>query len=110
MPTAGCASDTKVQLTQNKDSSTAALLPARGPKATITAKATKCSGMPQVIRRLARMPCRASPGVTQPQIQKATSIDRLMTNKPVADSIGVQPATWVIQGPAHKVCMATRPP
>ena len=71
---------------------------------------TKLHGKPQVISVLGTMPRLVSLGVTMPQVQNVHSMVRLMANRPVAASIELQPPTCVIQGPAHKVWMATMPP
>src|SRR5574343_613568 len=110
MPTAGCANETKGLLTQKAASMKAAPPPAEGPAQTSAAMATKLSGTPHEINMSAWMPRRASAGVIQPHSQKLHSMDRLMTNRPVAESCALQPATWVIQGPAHRVWLATMPP
>ena len=103
MPTAGCASVTKELVTHSKARPTAAAEPTAGPIQTSTPITKKLSGKPQAIRRSTGIPLRAKAGVISPQSQKVTSMDKLMRNKPLAASSAVQPATWVIQGPAHKV-------
>ena len=45
-----------------------------------------------------------------PQDQKVASIAMLIQKSPVAACAAVCPATFCIQGPAHRVCMATMPP
>ena len=45
-----------------------------------------------------------------PQPQKASSMLTLIQNKPGAASKAVYPETLVSHGPAHRVCIATKPP
>ena len=81
MPTAGCASATKVQLVQNRASATG---PAAGPATIMPTSTTKCSGMPQAISRSVTKPRCCSQGLTTPQHQKVTSIAMLIVNRPPA--------------------------
>ena len=110
MPTAGWASATKVLVMQSKATPTAAAAPTPGPIHTSAPITPKLQGKPQAIRRSTGMPLRANRGVIKPHNQKVTSMARLIKNSPDAASAAVQPATCVIQGPAHKVWMATMPP
>jgi hypothetical protein len=85
MPTAGWASETNVLLTQNRASVPA---PAAGPATTITASTTKLRGRPHAIRRSVWKPLRCSQGLTMPQHQKASSMQRLIVKSPPAAASG----------------------
>ena len=100
MATSDCVSDTKVLQTQNRPSIMGIHDGADGPWLTSQAIAAWLVGVPQVTSRSTLQPRRCKAGVIQPQAQKLSSMARLMPNKPVAEAMGVWPATCTIHGPA----------
>ena len=84
--TAGWASDTQVDVMQNRAQASA---PACWPAAMVPASTRKLTGRPQVMSRSTWNPLRNSQGVSMPQLQKVHSMQRLMKNRPVAASSGV---------------------
>jgi hypothetical protein len=88
MPTAGCAKDTKVLVTQKSVKTMAVLSPKSGPRQMRPANTSKLAGWPQAINRSGDIPRFASFGVTKPQSQNVQSIVKLIANKPVAADTG----------------------
>ena len=106
-PNAGWLTETKVQAAHQAAQCQA---PAAGPSAMLMNSRPRHSGRPRAISQTAEIPRRARRGIKAPQAMKASSMARLMMNRPCAACPADAPPTRVIQGPAHSACTAIRPP
>src|ERR1035437_634181 len=110
MAIAGCVRATKVHATQYKVQKTPVQVDKAVPARIMIARKRKLKGKPRAIRRSACRPRRIIQGLARPQTQKVQSIATLSQNKALAACSELYPATLILHGIPHSVCMAIKPP